>query len=275
MCLGAAAVRERLGYWRWIFSLETCVFSRHSQAVIESSRGGKMYMSVRFTEPWMLLAFLLRAPMRLRLLVSYFASCGGSFVAAQPNPNPKAGQPVESLPPIFAPRAAPKEAKAQGPPLPASSTPPPRRAISPEMSAKLSAIATRAAPPASATPSTSVAASAPVLDSSDVVQLKPYVVHEDRLPEFKERNILTPKGKLALARRRYPGLFGPLSDASALRMLEEDFTRERLQELTDLKGLLEIGGAKLSPELKRNIGEAAMRPSGFSPQIGEPFRQPK
>lgn len=211
--------------------------------------------------------------MRLQLLVSSFASCGVSFVTAQPSP--KAGQPVESLPPIFAPRAPTKGAKSAGAPRPASSTLPARRAISPEMTANLSAIATRAAPPANATPSAGAAATASPGDSSDAVQLKPYVVQEDRLPEFKERDILTPKGKLELARRRYPGLVGPLSDATALRMLEEDFAKERRQEAADLKGLLEIGGTKPSRDVQRKINEAGMRPSGFSPEFGTPFRPPK
>jgi len=227
------------------------------------------------TEPRALRAFLLSRPMCRRLLVSYFASCGMSFVAAQPNSSPKVDPPAETLPPIFAPRAPSKDAKSKGASRPAPSPPPTRRAISPELAAKLSDLATRAAPPAGATPSVGVAATAPPGDSADAVQLKPYVVQEDRLPEFKERDMLTPKGKLALARRRYPGLVGPLSDAAALQMLEDDFAKERRQELADLQGLLGIGGAKPSPEVKRKVDEAAMRPSGFSPQFGEPFRPPK
>lgn len=143
------------------------------------------------------------------------------------------------------------------------------------MAAKISAIATQAAPPANATPSAGVVAAGPPGEPSDAVQLKPYVVQEDRLPEFKERDMLTPKGKLELARRRYPGLVGPLSDATALRLLEEDFAKERRQEMADLKGLLEIGGAQPSGDLKRKFDEATMRPSGFSPEIGAPFRPPK
>jgi hypothetical protein len=210
--------------------------------------------------------------MRLRLLVSSFASCGVSFVAAQSNPSPKVGEALEPLPPIFAPRAPPpKDVKSEGASRPASSTPPARRALSPEMAAKLSAIAMRVAPPTNATLTAGVAATVAPGDSSDTVQLKPYIVREDRAPEFKERDILTPKGKLELARRRYPGLVGPLSDAAALRMLEEDFARERRQEMADLLGLVEIGGAQ---DAKRKF-EASMRPSGFSPEFGSPFRPPK
>jgi hypothetical protein len=143
------------------------------------------------------------------------------------------------------------------------------------MAAKLSSVATRAAPPAGPAPTTSDNRPPTSEGGSEAVQLKPYVVQEDRLPEFKERELLTPKGKLELARRRYPGVVGPLSDATAIQLLEDDFARERRQEAADLKGLLEIGGTKLPPELKRNIDAGALRPSGFSPEFDAPFRPPK
>jgi hypothetical protein len=212
--------------------------------------------------------------MRRRFLVSYFASCGVSFVAAQPNPSPKTEPPVESLPPIFTPRTPSKDAVSAGAARPASSpSPPPAgRAISPEMAAKLSAVAARVATPAGATRSADGAATTPPRDSSDAVQLKPYVVREDKLPTFKEREILTPKGMLALARQRYPTA---LTDAAAMRMLGEDFARERLQELRDYRGLLELGGAKLSPDVKRKIDEAANRPIDLPGDFSPPSRLPK
>ena len=152
---------------------------------------------------------------------------------------------------------------------------PTRRAISPEMAAKLSAVATNAAAASSALPPPTAASAAPASDSSDAIKLTPYVVQEDRLPEFKEREILTPKGKLELARRRYPGLIGPFSDKAALAMLEEDFALERRKELGELQGLAELSGVKPSGQLKRQIDESAMRPSGLSIPFGEPFRPPK
>jgi hypothetical protein len=141
------------------------------------------------------------------------------------------------------------------------------------MAAKLSAVAARAV--ATAPSGAASATTPPPAEASDAVQLKPFIVREEReVPAFKERDMLTPKGKLALARRRYPGL-GPLTDAAALRMLEEDFAKERRQEMAELSGLLEIGGARPSGELKRKIDEASMLPSSFSPQIGQPFRTPR
>jgi hypothetical protein len=109
-------------------------------------------------------------------------------------------------------------------------------------------------------------------DPSNAVQLTPYVVHEERMPKFKEREILTPKGKLALARQRYPNA---LTDEAAVRMLNEDFARERLQELRDLRGLLELGGAKLSRDLKRKIDEIENVPLDLPREFNPPSHLPK
>src|SRR5688572_19333557 len=113
--------------------------------------------------------------MRLRLLVTSFASCGVAFVAGQPAVTPKTAPPPEPLPAIFAPRPPAKAPKAQTRSVPSSA--PSRRAISPETAAKLSAIATQAAPPAAPAPSSVTATAAPA--DPDTVQLTPYVVQED------------------------------------------------------------------------------------------------
>jgi hypothetical protein len=199
--------------------------------------------------------------MRLKLLGSCFVSCGASLADAQTRA-------VETLPPIFA--ARPVQAEKASAAASARSTPGPTpapRAISPERAAKLSAVTSRVASPTSATMSAGAATARPPGDGSAAVELKPYVVREDRIPVFKERDMLTMKGKLDLARRRYAH-YGPMPDAALLRKLEEDFAKERREEVVELQGLL---GDKLSPALKREI-ETSMRPSGFSPEFGAPFR---
>jgi hypothetical protein len=190
--------------------------------------------------------------MRVRLLVSSFASCGVAFVAAQPNPAPKADERAESLPAVFVPRPPPSAARPAGAPPPASPAPSPRRAISPEMSANLAALAARA-PVASATP-TAGATSASPGDTTDVLLLKPYVVRETKLPRFKERELMTPKAKLEMARKRYPGL-GPFGDAYAVMRLEQDLRLEELRELQDLSRLLDTRDAQ-SLDAKRLINDA-------------------
>ena len=81
-----------------------------------------------------------------------------------------------------------------------------------------------------------VGGTAPPPNSRDLVTLKPFIVREPKTPEFKERELLTEKGKAALAHRRYPGA----DAATARQMLEEDFAKERRDEIGEMKGLLEI-----------------------------------
>jgi hypothetical protein len=186
---------------------------------------------------------------------------------AQPTSTAAARASADSLPPIFAP--PPAASNSNPPPTPPSDTARPRRAISPEMAAKLSA--TVEASPAVAAARAAVASTAPTTDAPGVMQLAPYIVREKREPNFKEREILTPKGKLDLARRRYP----MMTKRAALERLEDDFARERMKEMGELNGLLQIGGEKPSPATKRKI-EDAMRPAREFPSgFGEPMRPPR
>lgn len=216
--------------------------------------------------------------MRLRLLVPCFAACGALTIAAEPEPasKPERLASAETLPPIFAPRAPSADLKSTSATRGRSAAvePPTRRAISPEMAAKLSSIATQAAPPPRVAAGDGSATSTTSVDSSGAVQLKPYIVREDRVPEFKQRDMLTDKGKIALARQRYPGL-AFTSDAAALSWMQEQFALERRKEAADLKGLLEIGTSKPPPDVKRKIDETLMQPSELTFRIGEPFRQPR
>lgn len=79
----------------------------------------------------------------------------------------------------------------------------------------------------------------PLETSADVVQLPTYIVREDKVPDFKERDLLTRAGKLALALKRHPGLNIPFlgNGGIALGMLEEEFRLERIAEMKELNGL--------------------------------------
>ena len=58
------------------------------------------------------------------------------------------------------------------------------------------------------------------------------------IPMPKERDLLTPKGKLDLAMERHPGLklgFGPFNNFFwANAMIDEEFAAERRKEMNDL-----------------------------------------
>lgn len=224
--------------------------------------------------------------MRIPPLAFALALCGARVTAAESGPktappaSPTSG--AEPRPAIFAPQPAkktpPKQLPTRRPTLP-----PPgmqtRRAISLEVAANLSAVATRAAPPATAnTPPPSAPLSNG--EASAALQLDPFIVHEEKFPEFKERDMLTPEGKRALAQKLNPGLrAGPLplgNNALALEMLEEHFDQQRRGELAELKGVLSSGGAKPPPEVQRKIDEAMTRRADWLNQKpGTPFREPR
>lgn len=157
-----------------------------------------------------------------------------------------------ALPSIFAPKAP---SKAPTRKAGSSSATPTRRAISPEMAAKLSAVAKEVAP----APTAPVAASDHTAAPTDAVQLEPFVVEEEKYPELKERDILTRKGKLDAALKRHPGLqLGPLSlgnGAVAQGMIEDEFRRQRLEEMRELSGLMKLGKEGVPRELGKVMDE--------------------
>lgn len=126
------------------------------------------------------------------------------------------------------------------------------RPISPEIAARLAERMPKFTPPASP----EAAASSPLLAEkktaaptevdrprNTIIRLPEYIVHEAKPPRFKEREILTPRGHLALALKRYPGVrFGSLpflsNDGWALYFYEADLRKERQAEMNDLVGLL-------------------------------------
>lgn len=110
--------------------------------------------------------------------------------------------------------------------------------------------------------------------------MDPFVVKEKKEPKFKERQLLTPEEKLALALRNNPGLkLGPIplgNNAVALELLEEEFARQRRAELAELSSVLNAAGKKAPPEVQRKIDEASTRKNDWlSQKPGTPFREPR
>ena len=139
------------------------------------------------------------------------------------------------------------------PATPAAITPAPERPrpFSPGIAAKLAEQMPKFVPPqpAAASPADATAAAPPPdlreLDQpkNTIVRLPSYLVQDEKPPVFKERHLLTPKGRLALGFKLYPGLrFGSLpffgNDGWALAMLKEDHRLERQAEMTDLVTLV-------------------------------------
>ena len=137
----------------------------------------------------------------------------------------------------------------------------PRRLVSPAVAAQLSAAIPKFEP-ASTKPETPT----PDLRESDkprntILRLPSYIVREEKPILFKERELLTPKGRLDLALRKHPGMrFGSFwifrNDGWALAMLAEEERLERQREMSDLLSLLTVADQK---QMKPKVDEAFMR----------------
>jgi hypothetical protein len=107
-------------------------------------------------------------------------------------------------------------------------------------------------------------------DRSDVVVLAPVTVTEKREARGGEWQLLTPAGRAALLKERYPGATPPGSSLSeavhnyAKLMYTEDTRVERLAELDNMLEAARIGRTTESlKELKTEILRARMRPNDW------------
>ena len=129
------------------------------------------------------------------------------------------------------------------------------RSTSPETSAKLNSGLPKFSPSAAAKARAEEAS--PDLRETDaprnaIIRLPQFDVREDQPPQFKERELLTPEGRVELALKRHPGLkFGPLAFLNVrrgLEMLEEENSLERRREIADLLSF----AAAVEEQLPRN-----------------------
>ena len=92
------------------------------------------------------------------------------------------------------------------------------------------------------------------------------MVQEQKAPSMKERELLTPEGKLELAYQRNPGLrIGSLpffsNNGVALAMLEEERRLERISEATDMAGLYRYSDPRTGAAVKALVIPLFMRSS--------------
>lgn len=160
-----------------------------------------------------------------------------------------------------------------------NSAAPRRRAISPEVSAALSAVSPKYTPPP---PKPEPKPESEQVDMRDVdkpkntiVRLPKYIVTEQKPPVFSERAITTDKGLADIAVRRYISevdramnrftipLFGASMEQRALAMYAED---ERLKNMADLRDAA-VDAAKTDPAagayILRATRDTYMRTSDF------------
>jgi hypothetical protein len=135
-------------------------------------------------------------------------------------------------------------------PAPALSPPPVAlRTISAGVAEKLAAVAPKYVASPAPQPASETTPDAREADKprNGIVRLPSYIVQEEKLPAMKERDMLTPHGRLDLAYKRHPGLrvgsFGIFNNnVWADALLEEELGIERQKEMYSLMSLLPGAG---------------------------------
>jgi hypothetical protein len=153
-------------------------------------------------------------------------------------------------------------------PAPPPTTADAPRAISAETAAKLTApIPKFVAPPPEIAAVPAPAAVEEVKPRNTIIRLPDYIVRDAKTPPPKEREVLTPRGRLELARKRHPGLklgnLWGLNDGWALAMLAEQERLDRKREFEDLADLGGSTGPTAQARLKREVQQAFMREADF------------
>ena len=207
--------------------------------------------------------------------VSLFAAlCGSGIAVAQEAPAADAPAPSTSAL-VMAPKPI-------ATPTPAPASPLRIRPVSATIAAQLAAVAPKFNPAAakaaaqdgSAETNPLLAKSAdekPIDAQTDlreidkprntIIRLPSYLVQEERPPTFKERELRTPKERVALGYRKHPGLhLGNLwifrNDGIAAAMIAEEERLERKKEMEDLASLMSISEQKT---VKPMVEQAFMR----------------
>lgn len=202
------------------------------------------------------------------LILSLVAGCGPLAWAAENAPSrasssPRA-RPAETVPAIFAPKALPSPNKApalkgpvSGQGAAPSSAPRPRRAVSPEMAAKLLA-ATSAIQTATASRAQGVAGAPTgrIDPESGALVLEPFVVREETALDERSMQALTKK-----------------LDPKMREMTADALEQLRRKEMGELSDLIQIG-ERLPSEMQRTIDAGRIRINEKVYEEGTPFREP-
>ncbi len=179
---------------------------------------------------------------------------------------PIVAMPVAPLPGIFAPR--PQRI------VVASASP--RRAISPEMTAKIGGVVHTAVEALPLTPTGRVQPTVVFATEDEVVQMEPYVVQQEKGVSLTERQLLNEKGFEEWVRAKYPGLSlgTPVGFRKGTRdLLEDDFAKERQLALRE-QGVF-LGLSTENPAMARKaFYEARTRYNEPRSQNGTPFKEP-
>lgn len=188
------------------------------------------------------------------------------LVAAADDPKPEASTSSTTNPVL--------EETVTNPVATTAASPSTARGISPQTAARLAALTPKYTPPPPAAP----ADENPVVkDTEDkpkngIVRLPAYLVREPKMPALSEAQVLTPRGRVDLAYKAFPGLrFGNIwflrNDAIANAMLEEELMAARAREIADLMSLLPANQPESDSPRARLIRDA-LTPRSSPSQMG-------
>jgi hypothetical protein len=148
------------------------------------------------------------------------------------------------------------------------------RAVSPETAAKLKAsVPLFVAAPVTGVTLVTATAAAPldpgneVKPKNTIIRLPEYIVRDPKIPAIKEREVLTRKARLELARQQHPGsvignFFG-LNNGITLAMLAEQERLDRKREFDDLATLARYSDPASAAKVKHEVEQAFMRERDF------------
>jgi hypothetical protein len=164
----------------------------------------------------------------------------------------------------FARAADPAEPPPATLPAPAP-TPAPRPRLSPAIKEAIAASLPKYSPLAPNNTSVSTAAGDSTESSDGILHLPKMTVRTQRIVPLTGYDCLTPKGRLELAKKTFPGLrvgsiFG-MNDGIALAMLQEEVEYQKRQALADLVKRTNMLDSATASDTNKELGKALARPN--------------
>jgi hypothetical protein len=136
--------------------------------------------------------------------------------------------------------------------------------LSPEIRAEITASVPKYLAPLPAAPRESSSADGAGANPDDVLHLVKITVRAPRPLPFSSYEFLTPKGRLELAKKLFPGLQGPfafLNGGIALALLEQEIELQKKRALSEMTTRTSLLDNPRDRETDQEMGNALARPN--------------
>lgn len=156
-------------------------------------------------------------------------------------------------------------------PEPAAASVARARAVSPQVASRLRNATPKFVPAlAVKTPDDAPAAAEAEASRATIIRLPPFLVRERKQVMPKPREMLTVTGRLALARKKHPGLHFTVpilnllnTDGIALAMLAEEERLEAMRDLAEMVNFTRLTDPAMAEKMERAGVDAFARPRDF------------